>query len=145
MAQGVIDEGVYALLDDVVSAAAARRVKGPRGADAQAAEIGEGIRSLIASRYEEEWPLSRLAQHFGVSTFRLCRSFRKATGSTIHRYLLSVRLRASLERLESPKTDITALALDLGFSSHSHFSQTFGRSFRETPSACRQALAGAGA
>ncbi len=145
MAQGVIDEGIYALLDDVVSAAAARRVKGSRGADAQTAEIGEGIRSLIASRFEEEWPLSRLAQHFGVSTFRLCRSFRKATGSTIHRYLLSVRLRASLERLESPKTDITALALDLGFSSHSHFTQTFGRSFDTTPSACRQAFVGVGA
>jgi len=145
MPRGAIDEGIYALLDDVVSAAAARRLKGSWGGDAQATEIGEGIRSLVTSRFEEEWPLSRLARHFGVSTFRLCRSFRKATGSTIHRYLLSVRLRASLERLESPRTDITALALDLGFSSHSHFSQAFGRSFQETPSACRQALAGGSA
>ena len=34
-----------------------------------------------------------------------------------------------------------ALAMDLGFSSHSHFTLAFHRSFGLPPSACRSALA----
>ncbi len=142
MSPRAIEEEVYALLDDVVfQAAKARRERGTgRRCDRSTREIGEEVRRLIAARFEEDWPLARLSQHFGVSAFRLCRAFRKSVGATIHRHLLTLRLRASLDRLEHPGADITALALDLGFSSHSHFTALFGRSFRETPSACRQSL-----
>jgi hypothetical protein len=36
--------------------------------------------------------------------------------------------------------DLTALALDLGFSSHSHFAAAFRRAFRCTPSGFRAAV-----
>ena len=36
--------------------------------------------------------------------------------------------------------DLTSLALDLGFSSHSHFSTAFRRQFGRPPSAMRRAL-----
>ena len=132
----VIDEGIYVLLDAVVAAAAARP-RGPARTPEATDDIAEEIRSFLSSRFEEEWPLSRLAAHFGVSQFRLCRAFRKATGSTIHQYLLTVRLRVSLERLEPPRADLSAVAYDLGFSGHSHFSHTFRRAFGESPSRCR--------
>jgi AraC-like DNA-binding protein len=139
MPSRAIEEEVYALLDEVAGAVAG----GSRGRQgAGTSEIAEEVRALLSARFDEEWPLSRLASRFGISTFRLCRAFRKATGSTIHRYLLTLRLRSSLERFERPGVEITSVALDLGFSSHSHFSLTFGRNFRETPSACRQTLTG---
>lgn len=142
MSPRAIEEEVYALLDDVVFQAAKARREGGAGrrCDRSTREIGEEVRRLIAARFEEDWPLARLSRHFGVSPFRLCRAFRKSTRTTIHRHLLTLRLRASLDRLEHPSAEITALAMDLGFSSHSHFTALFGRSFRETPSACRQSL-----
>ena len=136
-----IDEGIYAVLDDVVAAAALVPRERSVTLTPRDAEVADEIRSLISARFDEEWPLSRLEHYFGMSAFRLCRAFRKATGGTIHRYLVTLRLRASLERLERPDVDIAALAFDLGFSSHSHFSLAFGRTFGSTPSACRLNLA----
>ncbi|MBA3270667.1 MAG: helix-turn-helix domain-containing protein [Acidobacteria bacterium] len=40
-------------------------------------------------------------------------------------------------RLTEPGVDLLATALDLGYSSHSHFTETFRRSFGITPSAVR--------
>jgi AraC-like DNA-binding protein len=37
-------------------------------------------------------------------------------------------------------SDLTALAFDLGFSSHSHFSAAFRRAFGCTPSAFRESM-----
>ena len=47
-----------------------------------------------------------------------------------------VRLRASLDRVAAGE-DLSALAFDLGFSSHSHFSASFRRAFGVTPSRVR--------
>src|SRR5262249_37447049 len=64
--------------------------------------------------------------------------FQQRTGAPVHRYLTRLRLRASLERLADGETDLTALALELGFSSHSHFTGAFRREFGRTPSAVRR-------
>jgi len=40
-----------------------------------------------------------------------------------------LRLRAVLEQLTEQETDLTTLALDLGFGSHSHFSDAFRPSY----------------
>jgi AraC-like DNA-binding protein len=72
--------------------------------------------------------------------------FRHIVGVPIHRYLIRLRLRASLERLASVDEpggaawDLTGLALDLGYSSHSHFTDSFVREFGLTPSAFRNGL-----
>jgi AraC-like DNA-binding protein len=55
----------------------------------------------------------------------------------LYRYLTRLRLRAALERLADGARDLTALALELGFSSHSHFADAFRREFGRTPSDVR--------
>jgi AraC-like DNA-binding protein len=47
-----------------------------------------------------------------------------------------LRLHASLEMLRDPR-DISSIALDLGFTDHSHFTAAFRRRFGVTPSAYR--------
>jgi AraC-like DNA-binding protein len=42
-----------------------------------------------------------------------------------------------LEHLADGKPDLTMLALDLGFSSHAHFSHAFRREFGSAPSRLR--------
>jgi AraC-like DNA-binding protein len=88
----------------------------------------------------ERLTLTRIARALGVSVFHLCRSFRRATGLTLHAYRDQVRLRAALERLEQGERDLTRLALDLGYSSHSHFTAAFRRSFGTSPSRTRKLL-----
>lgn len=73
-----------------------------------------------------------------MSHVRLCRAFRKWTGTTLHAYRDQLRLRAALEHLASPGTDLTDLALSLGYSSHSHFSANFRAAFGMTPSDARR-------
>jgi AraC-like DNA-binding protein len=46
----------------------------------------------------------------------------------------------ALERLDAGERDLTRLALDLGYSSHSHFTDAFRRSFGVTPSTARKLL-----
>jgi AraC-like DNA-binding protein len=47
-------------------------------------------------------------------------------------------LRLALEHLVNGKPDLTMLALDLGFSSHAHFTEAFRTEFACTPSAFRR-------
>jgi AraC-like DNA-binding protein len=56
---------------------------------------------------------------------------------TLHAYRNDLRLRSSLEQLESGG-DLTRLALDLGYSSHSHFTSSFRVLFGVPPSAIRR-------
>ena len=64
--------------------------------------------------------------------------FRAETGFTLAGYRPALRLRAALERLPDSDGDLSALALELGFSSHSHFAASFTREFGVPPSAVRE-------
>ena len=140
-----LDEEIFTVLDDVVAAAAsAAGVGSHRRIDKDGMAIADEIRRLISARCEQSWSLRRVEARLGISAFRLCRVFRQATGSSIHAYLTSVRLRASLERLEARADDLTTVAMDLGFSSHSHFTLAFRRAFGAPPSAWRRDLPAAG-
>jgi AraC-like DNA-binding protein len=56
----------------------------------------------------------------------------------VHHWLLRLRLHTSLERVAEPRSDLTVIALDFGFASHSHFTAAFRRTFGLTPSALRR-------
>jgi AraC family transcriptional regulator len=51
----------------------------------------------------------------------------------LYRYQMRLRLNRALVELPHCN-DITGLALELGFSSHSHFTAVFGKAFGLTPS-----------
>jgi AraC family transcriptional regulator len=86
---------------------------------------------------------SRLLLHdigraVGASPAYLTDTFRRVEGIPLHRYLTQLRLARALVELPHA-ADLTTLALDLGFSSHSHMTQAFRRAFSCTPSQFRQA------
>lgn len=81
----------------------------------------------------ERLTLTRIADEVGVSPTYLTQAFTRAEGQPLYRYQLGLRLNRAL--VELPHSDsITDLALDLGFSSHAHFSTAFKASFGESPS-----------
>ena len=81
--------------------------------------------------------LGELARTLHTSPFHLARVFRAETGFTLAGYRQALRLRAALERLPGNDRDLSALALELGFSSHSHFTATFTREYGVPPSAVK--------
>ncbi len=99
--------------------------------------VVEGAREIVHLRLAEKLTLSALAAELGVSPFRLHRAFRELCGQTLHRYAQALRLGGALDRLLAGERDLTGLALDLGFNSHSHFTQTFRDAFGLTPSSLR--------
>jgi AraC-like DNA-binding protein len=100
----------------------------------------EQARALLASSPAERWDLCTLGRAVRCSPFHLARQFRAATGETISRYLLRLRLGAAVERLAEGERDIAALAVDIGFAHHSHFSARFRRAFGITPTQARDML-----
>jgi AraC-like DNA-binding protein len=61
-------------------------------------------------------------------------------GTSVHQYLLQRRLTLARDRLAQGVTSLSALALDLGFSTHSHFTAAFRRRFGITPREARLVL-----
>ncbi len=87
----------------------------------------------------ERVSLSRIAEAVGVSPVYLSNEFARTEGMPLYQYQLYLRLAQSLHQLRDCD-DITELALDLGFSSHSHFGATFRRTFGVSPSDYRSSL-----
>ena len=102
--------------------------------------LADAAKAWMATRVMQRLTLARIAAALDCSVFHLCRSFRRATGLTLHDYRNQVRLRLALERLEQGERDLTRLGLDLGYSSHSHFTAAFRRSFGTPPSDARKLL-----
>ncbi len=129
------------LIADVLEAAYVRydlpRKPRRNGTESDHADRAEAAKTYLASRISEAVSLDDVARAVFTSPFHLARIFQKHTGVPVHRYLTQLRLRASLERLAEGTDDLTALALELGFSSHSHFTDTFRKEFGVTPSEAR--------
>jgi len=100
----------------------------------------ERARVLLASSPGARWDLGTLGRALRCSPFHLARQFRAATGETISRYLLRLRLGAAVERLAEGERDLAAPATDMGFAHHSHFSARFRGTFGITPTQARDML-----
>src|SRR5262245_11514384 len=101
-------------------------------------DLAVGAQTVLARRMAEPLPLDDLARSVHSSAFHLCRVFRRETGLSLHQYRTRLRLRSAMERLAGGERDTTALALELGFSSRGHFSDTFRHELGLSPSAFRQ-------
>jgi transcriptional regulator GlxA family with amidase domain len=71
----------------------------------------------------------------------LSRVFHAATGHTVSRHRMRLRVRSALERLAGGEHDLARLAADLGFADQSHFCRVSQRETGHAPSALRHALA----
>lgn len=104
------------------------------------AERTEAAKAYLSAHMADTVTLDDVALAVNASPFNFARIFQQQTGLPVHRYLTLLRLRASLELIAAQNADLTSVALDLGFSSHSHFTDVFRREFGETPSDFRKKL-----
>jgi len=138
------EEGVLGIVGEVLRSAVQDQcglAVSPAGPAARRHALAQSAMALLAVRHGERLTLDDIACALGTSPFHLCRSFRADTGTTLHAQLTSLRLRTALECIEQGAQDLTMVALDAGFASHSHFGAAFVRAFGMTPSAWRASTA----
>jgi AraC family transcriptional regulator len=94
-------------------------------------------KELLEAEFANRVRLPEVGHAVGASPAYLTDLFRRVEGVPLHRYVVQLRLARAL--VELPHVDdLSALALDLGFSSHSHFSAAFRRAFGCTPPEFRE-------
>lgn len=96
-------------------------------------------KEYLHAHYEHPVKLADVAAAVGTNSVYLTNLFKTKEGVPLHKYLLELRLVAGLARLPHAP-DLSALAHDLGFSSHSHLSSAFKTRFARSPSEIRNAV-----
>jgi AraC-like DNA-binding protein len=93
---------------------------------------------IALAQTDTKWTLHALARRVHSSPFHLARTFRGVTGVPLHRYDVRARLAAALVQVLDSSRELSAIALDLGFTSHSHFTQSFRSAFGSAPARVRK-------
>ncbi len=93
------------------------------------AERVEKVVALLRKDLSNPPNLEALGRLVGCSIFHLSRTFSEATGLTIPQYLRQLRMERAAELLRSGKFNVTEAAMEVGYSSMSHFSQAFHETF----------------
>jgi AraC-like DNA-binding protein len=121
----------------------AQRALGPRTTHAPGASVGrqrlvDRAKLVLASDLARRWTLAEIAAEVrGGSPVYLTQIFQQVEGLPLYRYQLRLRLARALDLL-AQYDDLIALSLELGFSSHSHFSAAFRDVYGRSPSEFRR-------
>ena len=89
----------------------------------------EKVVALLGKNLENPPNLEEIGRAVCCSPFHLSRTFSSATGMTIPQYIRQLRMERAAELLRSGKFNVTEAALEVGYSSLSHFSQAFHETF----------------
>lgn len=124
----------------------ASRALGPRtahlaGASTARQKLVERAKVVLAGDLTRRWSLADIAREVGVSPVYLTQSFRQVEGVPLYRYQVRLRLARALDLLAGGD-ELSAIAQDLGFSSHSHFAAAFQQAYGRTPSQFRRHILG---
>jgi AraC family transcriptional regulator len=98
----------------------------------------DAARTTLIHNPEQKWTLSELSKNVDCSPYHLTRMFREELGLPLHQYQLRMRIARSLNALLDTQDEITSIALDCGFSSHSHFTSAFHQTVGISPTEFRK-------
>ncbi|WP_395753225.1 helix-turn-helix domain-containing protein [Prosthecobacter sp.] len=87
---------------------------------------------------EDALSSAEMARVCGLSQSQFDRSFRRVFGSSARQYLLRVRVEAACRRLAETEETVAALAVELGFYDHAHFTRCFRGVMGMTPAQFRE-------
>ncbi|RAO76583.1 helix-turn-helix transcriptional regulator [Dyella jiangningensis] len=99
--------------------------------------LADRVKVLLASDLSRRWTLAEIGEEIGSSPVYLTQVFRQVEGMPLYRYQLQLRLARALD-LMGEYDDLSALAAELGFSSHSHFTNAFRQAYGRSPTEFRR-------
>lgn len=131
---------------ETLSLTLVQRSLGPRRTRAAGGTYGrqrlvDRVKLLLASDLARRWTLAEIAAEVHGSPVYLTQVFQQVEGLPLYQYQLRLRLARALDLL-GEYDDLTSLALDLGFSSPSHFSAAFRKLYDRSPSEFKQSALG---
>lgn len=130
----VEERGICLLAAALHAARKPRRGRTPlRSGAARHRRLVGVVNEAIAIDPERRWTLGDLAALACVSPGHLAHVFRAEEGTSLYQYVLRLRLARALDAVLDSDADLTTIALDAGFASHSHFTARFRAQFGHTP------------
>lgn len=96
---------------------------------AQLSRVDDYIEAHIDTRLRVEY----IAKALSLSAGYFSREFKKVTGRSPHQYIVDRRVKRARGLLVHSKKDLSTIAFDCGFTSHSHMSATFGTCLGVSP------------
>ncbi len=95
------------------------------------------VLDYINEHLDRDINLSDLAELLGISQFHFSHLFKQSLGKSPYQYLLQQRIERAKQLLKQTNRSIMDIALECGFSSHSHLSKQFRQLTGITPKAYR--------
>ncbi len=136
------DDPDYALVERLLALLSATVGLLPAGSAGDRALVPMAREAILADD-SASGGLFTLADHLGVSPYRLSRAFPREIGVSVTRYRNRVRVGRALERLEQGERSLARLAADLGFADQAHLTRTVRAHTGHTPGVLRHASAAA--
>jgi AraC-like DNA-binding protein len=134
---GFVTKAIETLESETLTLTLIRRALGERTSHAARGSYGrqklvDRAKLVLSSELSRRWTLAEIAAEVGVSPVYLTQAFAQAEGVPLYRYQLRLRLARALDLLGS-YDDLSRLSMELGFSSHSHFTAAFKQAYGRTP------------
>lgn len=99
-------------------------------------ELMWSIKNHLSSTFLEDHSLQGLTRTFGTNKFKLNTIFKSIFGITPFEFIRNERMKFAKEWLASG-VSVSEVALKLGYKNPHHFTATFKKVFKATPSQCR--------
>ncbi len=96
------------------------------------------ILSFLNDHFDQEVTLAMIAEHAGLSTFRVAHLVKEVTGNTIKQHIRRLRIQRATELLTKTKQSCTEVAYAVGYCDQSYFIKQFKRQMGTTPSRYRR-------
>lgn len=96
------------------------------------------VRDYVQDHLHEAIDLDSLAGALDLSVFHFARCFKATTGTTPHRYVMTMRAERAAAMLAQPGATISRVAMECGYASSQHFSTAFRSAMGLTPSDFRR-------
>lgn len=93
----------------------------------------QAIKHYLSANLTERTTLAAVAERCGISRGYLIRAFALTTGTTPHKWLLTIKLQKARRMLAASDIAIAEVALVCGFSDQSHLTRHFSRHFKQSP------------
>jgi transcriptional regulator GlxA family with amidase domain len=132
-----VEEAAARLLVGALQCAAAsdrargRPVRGARSAR-RVRQVAR-VLDAVTAQPDRPWTLAALADLACVSPGHLAHVFRDELQTSLHRFVLNARLAKALDAVLDTDADLSSIAHETSFASHSHFTARFRAAFCVTP------------
>lgn len=104
------------------------------GENLQTVQCALDVRTYLEQHLSEKITIDDLCRKFSVSPTYLKTAFRRMYGSSIHRWLIDLRMRQAGEWICCTERPIYQIARDVGYEGMSQFSAAFRKYYGTTPS-----------